>query len=141
MPIAKRKFLCARIALQVFPEGHPGAVYLHRGQSYLVDELDLEHQSVHVQKADLPYYTQALADKESGSIGHPGVILGYVLRGLGSVGVLFAGLLRAAFSRQREYLADAAGVQYTRNPMAMASLLAAVRDSGKEADDDDDVPY
>ena len=69
-----------------------------------------------------------LVGRNPDELAHPGVLVGYGLRGLGSAGALFAGLLRAAFSRQREYLADAAGVQYTRNPLAMASLLAKIRD-------------
>ena len=35
---------------------------------------------------------------------------------LGSIGSLFGGLIKAAVSRQREYLADASAVQFTRNP-------------------------
>lgn len=54
---------------------------------------------------------------------HPGVIVGYLLRALGSVGVFAGRLIRSAFSRQREYLADACAVQFTRNPIALAMAL------------------
>jgi len=58
----------------------------------------------------------------------PGLIVGFVLRCLGAVGVFFGRLLRSALSRQREYLADASAVQFTRNPEWVASALAAIRD-------------
>ncbi len=63
---------------------------------------------------------------------HIGYLLGLPLRLLGSVGVLTANLIRAAFSRQREFLADASAVQYSRNPLAMASALAKVRDQNDD---------
>ncbi len=37
---------------------HAGAVYLHRGQSYLVDDLDLEQRVAHVHPKDVNYFTQ-----------------------------------------------------------------------------------
>lgn len=38
---------------------HPGAVYLHQGQTYLVTELDLEANRATVQSARCDYFTQA----------------------------------------------------------------------------------
>ena len=38
---------------------HPGAVYLHQGQPYLITELDLFTHTAYVVPTDLPYYTQA----------------------------------------------------------------------------------
>lgn len=37
---------------------HAGAVYLHRGQSYVVDELDLAASVARVHAEEVPYYTQ-----------------------------------------------------------------------------------
>ena len=37
---------------------HPGAVYLHQGESYLVQELDLENRVAIVVPTDVNYYTQ-----------------------------------------------------------------------------------
>ena len=45
---------------------------------------------------------------------------------LGSLGTLFARLLQAAFSRQREFLADAAAVQFTREPSGIAGALKKI---------------
>lgn len=44
----------------------------------------------------------------------------------GSIGVLFGRLLQAAVGRQREYLADASSVEFTRNPLAMAGALETI---------------
>ena len=38
---------------------HPGAVYLHQGESYLVGELDLTSATAYAEPTDAPYYTQA----------------------------------------------------------------------------------
>lgn len=53
----------------------------------------------------------------------PFFVFGLFLAALGWGGHLFAGIIRAAVSRQREYLADAAAVQYTRNPDGIAGAL------------------
>lgn len=36
---------------------HPGAVYLHAGESYIVEKLDLVERAAYVRRADVPYYT------------------------------------------------------------------------------------
>lgn len=36
---------------------HPGAVYLHGGESYIVEKLDIEERAAYVSQADLSYYT------------------------------------------------------------------------------------
>ena len=38
---------------------YPGAVYLHRGEPYLVGDLDLESHTAKAASTDVPYYTQA----------------------------------------------------------------------------------
>ena len=38
---------------------HPGAVYLHQGQPYLVEELDLDGRTALVSSSDADYYTQS----------------------------------------------------------------------------------
>jgi Zn-dependent protease with chaperone function len=50
---------------------------------------------------------------------------------IGQVGAFFARLLRAAVSRQREFLADAAAVEFTRNPRALATALIKVAGQGE----------
>lgn len=51
------------------------------------------------------------------------VVIGLGLGIIGAVGVFFGKLIKAAVSRQREFLADASAVQYTRNPDGIASAL------------------
>ena len=55
------------------------------------------------------------------------VIFGLVLFIVGYIGVFFARLIKAAVSRQREYLADASAVQYTRNPDGIGGALMKIR--------------
>jgi len=45
---------------------------------------------------------------------------------IGSIGSLAGGLIKAAVSRQREYLADASAVQFTRNPGGIAGALKRI---------------
>lgn len=52
--------------------------------------------------------------------------LGIALMIIGYVGVFFARMIQAAVSRQREYLADAAAVQFTRNPGGLAGALKKI---------------
>ena len=57
---------------------------------------------------------------------NPLLVFGLALIALGYIGVLFGRLIKAAVSRQREYLADASSVQYTRNPMALSCALKKI---------------
>lgn len=50
--------------------------------------------------------------------------LGMVL--VGYVGIFFGKLIKSAVSREREYLADAAAVQFTRNPDGIAGALKKI---------------
>jgi hypothetical protein len=54
------------------------------------------------------------------------VLLGVGLFVLGLVGAVFGRLIQAAVSRQREYLADASAVQFTRNPEGIAGALKKI---------------
>lgn len=55
---------------------------------------------------------------------------GVVLLVAGSVGVFFGRLIQSAVSRQREYLADAAAVQFTRHPDGLAGALRKIAAAG-----------
>ena len=52
-------------AANVFSECHAGAIYLHRGRQFHVAELDTERRCVRVRGVRVPYYTRALASKET----------------------------------------------------------------------------
>ncbi|MDH3643739.1 MAG: M48 family metallopeptidase, partial [Gammaproteobacteria bacterium] len=55
--------------------------------------------------------------------GLPILALGVGLLVIGYSGTFFGNLIKAAVSRQREYLADASAVQFTRNPDGIADCL------------------
>jgi len=61
-------------------------------------------------------------DKGSGGV----VALAVGLMVIGFAGTFFGALIRAAVSRQREYLADASAVQFTRNPNGIAGALKRI---------------
>jgi DEAD/DEAH box helicase domain-containing protein len=48
---------------RAFRETHPGAVYLHKGDSFVVDRLDLNTRKVFASKARVDYYTRVRAHK------------------------------------------------------------------------------
>ncbi len=52
--------------------------------------------------------------------------IGLALMIIGYIGYFFGRLIQAAVSRQREYLADAAAVQFTRNPTGIAGALKKI---------------
>ncbi len=65
------------------------------------------------------------------------ILLGLALIVIGYIGMLFGRMIQAAISRQREYLADAAAVQYTRNPSGIGDALRKIdrsMDGGKIQD-------
>jgi len=64
--------------------------------------------------------------RSRGGGGAPGLTLGLGLLVIGYTGTLFGNMIKAAVSRQREYLADAASVQFTRNPRGIAGALKKI---------------
>ena len=105
------------------------------------DELQavIGHEMGHIRNGDIPLNMQLLmvmsgllavdqigrilTGNDPGSRFAPLALVGLVLRGLGSAGVLCAGLIRAAFGRQREFFADASAVQFTRQTDGLAVAL------------------
>jgi Zn-dependent protease with chaperone function len=62
--------------------------------------------------------------------GKGGIFLaGLAIFIIGYVGLFFARLIKSAVSRQREFLADASSVQFTRNPDGIAGALDQIRAS------------
>ncbi len=58
---------------------------------------------------------------------HPALlIIGMLLFLVGTIGAVFADMIKRAVSRQREFLADAAAVQFTRNPHGIANALKVI---------------
>lgn len=58
--------------------------------------------------------------------GNPLLVIALAMVVLGFVGQFFAGLIKAAVSRQREWLADASSVQFTRQPSGLVGALKKI---------------
>jgi len=71
-------------------------------------------------------------DRNSGAAIGALVGAGLVLWILGYIGVFFGRLIKAAVSRQREYLADASAVQFTRNPEGIGGALRKIAGLGRD---------
>lgn len=54
------------------------------------------------------------------------LLLGVAMMIIGYIGVFFARLIKSAVSRQREFLADASAVQFTRNPGGLGNALKKI---------------
>jgi Zn-dependent protease with chaperone function len=65
---------------------------------------------------------------------NPMMFLGLALIVIGALGIFFARLIQAALSRQRELLADASAVQFTRNPAGLSSALQKIGGVGSKVD-------
>ncbi len=58
--------------------------------------------------------------------GGGAAFVGLALLVVGYVGLFFGRMIKAAVSRQREFLADASAVQFTRNPSGLAGALKRI---------------
>lgn len=64
--------------------------------------------------------------KEGGGAMMVIMVIGIAVMAIGYIGVFFGRLIQSAISRQREYLADAAAVQFTRNPEGIGGALKKI---------------
>ena len=62
------------------------------------------------------------------------LLIAVILFVVGYIGLFFGRLIKAAVSRQREYLADASAVQFTRNPEGIAGALWKIRKGTSKLD-------
>jgi len=63
---------------------------------------------------------------KKGNGGAAIVMIALALLVVGSIGVFFGKLIKSAVSRQREFLADASSVQFTRNPFGLVGALKKI---------------
>lgn len=80
----------------------------------------------HMLLRSLRFMSVGSNNKNNGGIVVALLVLGVVLVVLGSLGSFLGGLIKAAVSRQREFLADASAVQFTRNPSGIAGALKRI---------------
>ncbi|MBX3178964.1 MAG: M48 family metalloprotease [Candidatus Hydrogenedentes bacterium] len=73
---------------------------------------------------------RVLLHTRGGRDRNPLIFLGLALVVIGWVGVFFGRLIQAALSRQREFLADAAAIQFTRNPTGLSGALKKIGGAG-----------
>ncbi len=70
-----------------------------------------------------PSNSSSRNDRKGGGLVFALIAGGAALYLIGWIGVFFGNLIKAAVSRQREFLADASAVQFTRNPLGIAGAL------------------
>lgn len=75
----------------------------------------------------LRYAGGGRSKKDSGNIVLAMIILAVALLVIGYVGLFFGRLIKSAISRQREFLADASSVQYTRDNSGIAGALTKIK--------------
>jgi Zn-dependent protease with chaperone function len=80
----------------------------------------------HMLLRSLRFVSTGSDNKNSGGIVIALLVLGLVLVVLGALGSFLGGLIKAAVSRQREFLADASAVQFTRNPLGISGALKRI---------------
>jgi len=73
------------------------------------------------------YYSGAGTEEGRRFFHLPFALVGVGLFAVGSVGLLFCRIIQASISRERENLADASAVRYTRNADALCGALARIQ--------------
>jgi len=73
-----------------------------------------------------PYSSGRSNSKEGGGAAMIMLAVGVGLLVVGGIGLFFAKLIKSAVSRQREYLADASAVQFTRLPDGISGALKKI---------------
>lgn len=81
---------------------------------------------------EIGWWSRPSRDDKKGDPRAALALIGLVLLVMGWLGALFGQVMQAAISRQREFLADASAVQYTRNPQGLANALKRIGAVGCE---------
>jgi Zn-dependent protease with chaperone function len=76
------------------------------------------------------FMMRGAAEADDLRVSAPLLVAGAALFVIGYIGLFFARLIKAAVSREREFLADASSVQFTRNPDGIAGALDQIGASG-----------
>jgi Zn-dependent protease with chaperone function len=79
----------------------------------------------------MQYYSGAGTEEGRSFFHLPLAVVGVGLFAVGSVGLLFCRIIQASISRERENLADASAVRFTRNADALCGALARIQVNGE----------
>ncbi len=146
MPIPAIYILDDEPGINAFAAGHTptdAAIGVTHGCMTLLNREELQgiigHEFSHIANGDmrldmrimgilfgivcLSVIGQVLIYSRGGRGRNPLLLLGFALIVIGAIGVFFGRLIQAALSRQREFLADASSVQFTRNPAGLSAAL------------------
>ncbi|MGH7952715.1 MAG: M48 family metallopeptidase [Limisphaerales bacterium] len=150
VPMPKVYVLDEERGINAFAAGHaPGdaAIGVTRGGVTLLSRDQLQgvigHEFSHLLNGDMRLNIQLIGilfgilclatvgriflyTRGGGRNNNAGPIIGLALILIGSIGVFFGRLIQAAVSRQREFLADASSVQFTRNPLGLSGALQKI---------------
>jgi len=155
MPVPRIYVLDDEPGINAFAAGHtPGdaAIGVTRGCMTLLNRDELQgiigHEFSHIANGDirldmrimgvlfgivcLAVIGQVLLYSSRGRGRNPLLFLGLALIVIGAIGVFFGRLIQAALSRQREFLADASAVQFTRNPAGLSAALQKLGGTGSQ---------
>lgn len=69
---------------------------------------------------------ESILEEKTSVLRLPFILIGYILLVVGSIALPFVRLLKSAICREREWLADAAAVQFTRYPDGIAGALKKI---------------
>ncbi|MHB1307658.1 MAG: M48 family metallopeptidase [Limisphaerales bacterium] len=157
VPVPKVYVLDDEKGINAFAAGHtPGdaAIGVTRGCLTLLNRDELQgvigHEFSHILNGDmrlnlrimgvlfgilcLAVIGRILIYSRGGRDRNPLMLLGLALIVIGAIGVFFGRLIQAALSRQREFLADASAVQFTRNPAGLSGALQRIGGVGSQVE-------
>ena len=145
-------YLLEESGINAFAAGHTveeAIIGINRGTIELLNREELQgvvaHEFSHILNGDMKINLRLIAVlhgilfigllgrlllRSSGNAGRkngmPLLVFGLGLAAIGYGGTFFGNLIKAAVSRQREFLADAAAVQFTRNPGGIGAALKKI---------------
>jgi Zn-dependent protease with chaperone function len=157
VPVPKIYVLDDEKGINAFAAGHaPGdaAIGVTRGCMTLLNRDELQgvigHEFSHILNGDmrlnlrimgvifgilcLAVIGRVLIYSRGGRDRNPLMLLGLALIVIGAIGMFFGRLIQAALSRQREFLADASAVQFTRNPAGLSGALQKIGGAGSKVE-------
>ncbi len=157
VPVPRIYVLDDEAGINAFAAGHTAgdaAIGVTRGCMTLLNRDELQgvmgHEFSHILNGDmrlnlrlmgmifgilcLAVIGRVLIYTRGGRDRNPLMLLGLALIVIGAIGVFFGRLIQAALSRQREFLADASAVQFTRNPAGLSGALQKIGGIGSQVE-------